>query len=144
MREKTLTQAAIIKLLNSVERSDVTLGFYEVDRLLSDKRKICPNLRRKLILKARSKTIDSPMAVWALGKLYDRKLIPLFCEVLSNSFATPQDPDTIYQTIIALDNLGELKPITKEEQSFCNCIFHRKENKRLAKKYLEYKAKQKK
>jgi hypothetical protein len=44
-------------------------------------------------------------AYWALGKRFDRELIPFFRERLAAEML--DDPSIVYQIMIALDNLGE-------------------------------------
>lgn len=48
------------------------------------------------------------LALWALGKLYDDSLLPVFVEALTALLAhDPVDATAVYQAMIALDNLEE-------------------------------------
>lgn len=75
-------------------------------------------------------------AVYHMGTIRNRKLIPMLDEILRESIKN-KDHSTLYQTIIALDNLDALHSVTKEDQTFCSLNLG--SNMKLAKKYLNSK-----
>lgn len=68
-------------------------------------------------------------AIWALGKLYDRSLIPLFVETLR--WGTKANSAFLYQSLIALSNLGEIRLPASGVS-----LFDRKSNEAIAREYL--------
>jgi hypothetical protein len=72
-----------------------------------------------------------PTAVWALGKLFDKELKPLFEEVLRHH--VEGDSGALYQAIIALDNLDVDFPEAHGSYSLDDV----EKNRRMARAYLE-------
>jgi hypothetical protein len=76
---------------------------------------------------------DAGTAVWALGKLFDQELTPLFESILRRHLEG--NSGTLYQALIALNNLG----IDFPEAAGSYSIHEVEKNKGMARAYLERK-----
>ena len=130
-------QKLAVKLLRSPNINRNTDGWWEICEILNKKKKkaFIPELMKELIAKTRTKTIDRPLVICILGKLYDKKLTPLFRKVLEDS-VKQKDNDSVYQTIIALDNLEQMDGFIGDDEGLY--LHQHSRNMRLAKKYLDH------
>lgn len=113
---------------------------WEDDSMDEEVRHFCPSksdiettkdaLQR--LLNADIETSTKGTVVWALSKLGDKDLIPTFQECLKAGVS--RGDDLLHQSLIALNELGELR---SRNGSFS--IFDREENLRIAKCYLDSK-----
>ena len=78
-----------------------TCGVHDLDPAALEKT-IAEGLSKSLY----EKSSDRCLVYWALGKRFNRALIPTFRKSLENELAA-QEPHAVYQLLIALDNLGE-------------------------------------
>ena len=128
-------QRLAVKLLRSPDIMKNSEGWRQICEILEERKVFIPDLIKEIISRTKTKNIDRPLAVCVLGKLYNKKLIPLFRKVLEESFKQ-KDNDSVYQTIVALDNLNQLEGLIGNNESLC--LIQRSKNMRLAKKYLEH------
>jgi len=110
-------------------------GWRQICEILEERKVFIPDLVKEIISRTKTKNIDRPLSVCILGKLYNRKLIPLFRKVLEDSFKQ-KDSDSVYQTIIALDNLEEMDGFIGDDEGLY--LHERAKNMRLAKAYLNH------
>jgi len=128
-------QRLAVKLLRSPDIMKNSEGWRQICEILEERKVFIPDLIKEIISRTKTKNIDRPLAICILGKLYNRKLIPLFRKVLGESFQQ-KDNDSVYQTIIALDNLEQLEGIISDTEGLY--LHARAKNMRLAKKYLDH------
>jgi hypothetical protein len=128
-------QQLAIKLLRSPDIMRNSEGWRQICEILEERKVFIPELIQEIISRTKTKNIDRPLSICILGKLYNKKLIPLFRKVLEDSFKQ-KDNNSVYQTIIALDNLGQLDGFVGDNEGLC--LHEQAKNMRLAKKYLEH------
>jgi len=114
--------------LGERERSEIAMHKMEN----CDPELLAKDLQRDILDHAEDESGYKAQAYWALGKRFDRRLIPFFRDRLAIELR--HDVETVYQIMIALENLQE--PVFSADRSGSYSIMDSDLNRRDAKSYL--------
>ncbi|WP_412560842.1 hypothetical protein [Winogradskyella sp. MIT101101] len=126
--------AYIFEKANGNSHSDYEKGIISASELTKFK----PTELEQIIVDGLEKSIydgstDRISAYWALGKRFNRNLIPLFKKWLQKEFDL-KDPQAVYQLLISLGNMEE--PVFNPDRDGGSASWETELNLRDAKAYL--------